>query len=117
MTSKATLKAALSIAKDGAPTRAGANNFGDACAQYGVQLKLYKWALRVLERRSCGARRRRDGLPCNALNEAGSSRCRWYGGCSTGPKTAAGKAKAVSNLRQFRQASPRSAKPSDPSPT
>lgn len=36
---------------------------------------------------TCGARRRRDGLPCQALSVPGKRRCKWHGGCSTGPKT------------------------------
>lgn len=46
----------------------------------------------------CGARRRRDGQPCEALSVPGKRRCKWHGGCSTGPKTAAGKAKCAKNL-------------------
>jgi hypothetical protein len=34
----------------------------------------------------CGARRRRDGLPCQALSVPGKARCKWHGGCSTGPR-------------------------------
>lgn len=53
-----------------------------------------KAALRV----PCGARRRRDGLPCEALSVPGKRRCRWHGGLSTGPKTIEGKKKSFSNL-------------------
>jgi hypothetical protein len=34
----------------------------------------------------CGARRRRDGQPCQALSVPGKRRCKWHGGMSTGPK-------------------------------
>lgn len=50
----------------------------------------------------CGARRRRDGLPCEALSVPGKRRCKWHGGCSTGPRTDEGRARALANLRQHR---------------
>lgn len=46
----------------------------------------------------CGARRRRDGQPCEALSMPGKKRCKWHGGCSTGPRTAEGKGKVAANL-------------------
>jgi hypothetical protein len=58
--------------------------------------------LAPLQRVPCGGRRRRDGKPCEALSVPGKRRCRWHGGCSTGPKTSEGKARALTNLRQFR---------------
>jgi hypothetical protein len=48
----------------------------------------------------CGARRRRDGKPCEALSVPGRRRCKWHGGMSTGPRTAAGRAKVTANLRR-----------------
>ena len=45
----------------------------------------------------CGARRRRDGQPCQALSVPGKRRCKWHGGCSTGPRTAEGKARVAEN--------------------
>jgi hypothetical protein len=51
------------------------------------------------ERVPCGARRRRDGQPCEALSVPGKRRCKWHGGCSTGPRTPEGKARALANLR------------------
>lgn len=69
--------------------RAHANNFGKAASPIRV---------------TCGARRRRDGQPCEALSVPGKRRCRWHGGCSTGPRTDAGKAKAMANLPQYRSA-------------
>lgn len=49
----------------------------------------------------CGARRHRDGRPCQAKPEPGKDRCRFHGGRSTGPRTEEGRAKALANLRQF----------------
>lgn len=51
-----------------------------------------------LKRVRCGARRRSDGKPCEALSMPGKRRCRWHGGSSTGPRTAEGKAKVSKNL-------------------
>lgn len=51
---------------------------------------------------TCGARRRRDGQPCQALSVPGKRRCKWHGGCSTGPKTPAGRRRTLGNLRQNR---------------
>lgn len=50
----------------------------------------------------CGAKRHRDGLPCQALSVPGKKRCRFHGGMSTGPKTPEGRAKALANLRGSR---------------
>lgn len=58
-----------------------------------------KAALRV----PCGARRRRDGLPCEALSVPGRQRCKWHGGASTGPKTHEGLMRSLSNLQQYRK--------------
>ncbi|WP_156880311.1 HGGxSTG domain-containing protein [Thermomonas fusca] len=55
-------------------------------------------ALRV----QCGAKRHRDGQPCQAKSEPGKRRCRFHGGRSTGPKTPEGRARALANLRQNR---------------
>ena len=49
----------------------------------------------------CGAKRRRDGQPCQALSVRGKRRCKWHGGCSTGPRTEKGRARAMENLKQF----------------
>jgi len=49
---------------------------------------------------TCGARRRRDGLPCQALSVPGKRRCKWHGGASTGPRTEQGLARSTANLRQ-----------------
>lgn len=53
---------------------------------------------------TCGAKRHRDGQPCQAKSEPGKRRCRFHGGRSTGPRTEAGKARALANLRQNRPA-------------
>jgi hypothetical protein len=50
----------------------------------------------------CGARRKRDGQPCEAKPVANRRRCKWHGGMSTGPKTPEGKARALANLAQYR---------------
>ncbi len=75
------------------PTRAGAhaNNSG--------RLPVGANQGRVL----CGAKRRRDGQPCQALSVPGKRRCKWHGGASTGPKTAEGRARSHANLRQHRR--------------
>lgn len=50
----------------------------------------------------CGARRRRDGQPCQAMSVPGKERCKWHGGASTGPRTDIGRARSMANLRQYR---------------
>lgn len=52
---------------------------------------------------TCGAKRHRDGQPCQAKSEPGKRRCRFHGGRSTGPRTPEGKARALANLRQYRK--------------
>lgn len=52
----------------------------------------------------CGGRRRSDGQPCTALSVPGKRRCKWHGGCSTGPRTVDGKARVTANLRKRRGA-------------
>ena len=56
----------------------------------------------VAQHITCGARRHRDDQPCQAKSEPGKRRCRFHGGCSTGPKTAAGRKRALRNLKQFK---------------
>lgn len=52
----------------------------------------------VIETRErCGAVTRR-GEPCGARPVRAGGRCKWHGGCSTGPRTAEGKAKVAMNL-------------------
>ncbi len=50
----------------------------------------------------CGAKTQ-SGRPCRAKSLPSKKRCKWHGGCSTGPKTIEGKAKALANLRQNRR--------------
>jgi hypothetical protein len=50
----------------------------------------------------CGARRRRDGLPCQALSAPGRRRCKWHGGLSTGPRSPEGRSRALANLQRGR---------------
>ena len=49
---------------------------------------------------TCGAKRHRDGQPCQGKSEPGKKRCRFHGGRSTGPRTPDGKARAMANLRR-----------------
>lgn len=55
------------------------------------------------QRVTCGATRHRDGKPCQAKSEPGKRRCRFHGGRSTGPRTEAGKARSLANLKQNRR--------------
>lgn len=54
------------------------------------------------QRVACGARRHRDGKPCQSKSEPGKKRCRFHGGRSTGPRSPEGRARALANLRQYR---------------
>ena len=47
----------------------------------------------------CGAKNR-AGLPCRMLAIHENGRCKWHGGCATGPKTEAGKDQARINGRK-----------------
>jgi hypothetical protein len=69
---------------------AGANDFGSCPAENKAN------QARVI----CGARRRRDGEPCQGLSVPGKRRCKWHGGASTGPRTDEGRARSMANLRQ-----------------
>lgn len=62
-----------------------------------------KAQLRLGQRVVCGAKRHRDGQPCEARSEPGKPRCRFHGGRSTGPRTLAGRQRALANLRQNRR--------------
>ena len=48
----------------------------------------------------------RAGTPCIALGSGNGWRCRLHGGASTGAKTPEGKARALANLRQYRDSGP-----------
>ena len=60
----------------------------------------------------CGARRRRDGQPCQGLSVPGKRRCKWHGGASTGPRSDEGRRRSIANLRQSRAPKPPLAIPS-----
>lgn len=49
----------------------------------------------------CAAKTRR-GMPCKVYAMS-NGRCRLHGGLSTGPKTIAGRAKALANLKQYKK--------------
>lgn len=74
---------------------ARANDFGVVAPEFLQPVKEKEGAAQ------CGARTR-AGRSCRAKGLPGTGRCKWHGGCSTGPKTAEGKARALANLRQFR---------------
>ena len=59
---------------------------------------------RKADRPKCGARTRR-GTACMAPRVPGKQRCKLHGGRSTGPRSPEGKARALANLRQFRDRS------------
>ncbi len=65
-------------------------------------LEVQRAKQKATRRVTCGARRHRDGQPCQAKSEPGKRRCRFHGGRSTGPRTPDGKARALANLRQNR---------------
>jgi hypothetical protein len=82
----------------------------DASARAYDSGALPEWLVRMMERTkpagpqrvTCGAKRHRDGQPCQAKSEPGKRRCRFHGGRSTGPRTPEGKARALANLRTGR---------------
>jgi len=73
-----------------------------ATAESARQAKRQQKMLRD-NRTVCDARRRSDGQPCEALSVPGKQRCKWHGGCSTGPRTAEGKASVAESLQRPRQ--------------
>ncbi|MEJ7808600.1 MAG: HGGxSTG domain-containing protein [Telluria sp.] len=84
------------------PLRAPAYDFGGDWPKWADAWLAAGKAKEASRRVICGARRHRDGQPCQAKSQPGKRRCKWHGGCSTGPRTAEGKAKALANLRQNR---------------
>ena len=84
------------------PVRAPAHEFGGDWPKWGDSWLAAGKARAASERVICGARRHRDGQPCQARSQPGKRRCKWHGGCSTGPRTAEGKARALENLKQNR---------------
>lgn len=84
------------------PKRARAYDFGAELPSWaGSWLKAGR-TREAAQRVVCGARRHRDGLPCQSKSEPGKRRCKYHGGRSTGPMTVEGKARALANLRQNR---------------
>ena len=51
----------------------------------------------------CGAKAKSTGKPCQCKELYRNGRCRYHGGLSTGPRTAAGRRRALLNLRQYRE--------------
>lgn len=93
----------LTHAKPASPPASAAPELPDAsqaraCANKSGSLPTGANQTRVI----CGAKRRRDGQPCEGLSVPGKLRCKWHGGCSTGPKTDDGRARSMANLRQYR---------------
>lgn len=89
------------------------DDFGAAGGVFRHIARAYTRSVRKGLRVRCGAKRHRDGQPCQAWSEPGKQRCKWHGGCSTGPKTEEGKARALANL-QKRPRSPISSPESTP---
>jgi hypothetical protein len=65
-------------------------------------LELPSWPQFPLECRDmvCAGKGRRSGRPCQCRAIYANGRCKWHGGASTGPKTAAGKIRSLGNLRR-----------------
>ncbi|MCI4567567.1 HGGxSTG domain-containing protein [Lysobacter sp. CFH 32150] len=85
------------------PIRAPAYDFGADLPTWTETWLAANRAKQTSRRVICGARRHRDGQPCRAKSEPGKRRCKWHGGCSTGPRTVDGKTRALANLKQNRQ--------------
>lgn len=81
------------------PIRARAYDFGADLPTWTETWLDANRAEQASRRVICGARRHRDGQPCRAKCEPGKRRCKWHGGCSTGPRTPEGKAIALVNLK------------------
>lgn len=80
-------------------TRTRANDF-DVHASVRSRVLLQEGSTTLAPARvPCGARRHRDGQPCQSLSEPGRRRCKWHGGCSTRPVSADGRARALANLK------------------
>src|SRR5260221_11259951 len=87
-----------------------ASKFRRTCTQHACGLGVACRELRAIgltgnglplpreERPTCGARNHR-GKPCSGRGEPGKRRCRFHGGLSTGPKTAAGRARVAQAQR------------------
>lgn len=84
------------------PLRAHAYDFGAGFPSWAQRIIAKSNEKHANKRVTCGARRHRDGKTCQAKSEPGKRRCKWHGGCSTGPRTSSGKRRAMANLRQNR---------------
>lgn len=82
------------------PFRAGAYDFGANLPTWAESWLAAIKAKQAARRVVCGARTR-TGRPCRAMSVPGKRRCKWHGGCSTGPRTIEGKARALANLKQY----------------
>jgi len=89
------------------PFRAGAYDFGAQAPAWAEAWLAANRAKQAARRVTCGAKRHGDAQPCKAKSEPGKRRCRFHGGRSTGPRTGAGKARALANLRQYQPITPR----------
>ena len=87
------------------PFRAPAHDFGEGLPTWAESWLAAGRARNAALRVICGASRHRDGQPCRAKSEPGKRRCKWHGGCSTGPRTDEGKTRALANLKQNRSIS------------
>ncbi len=87
----------------GGPFRARAYDFGAVLPSWAEEWIAKHKVRQTRKRVICGARRHRDGQPCQAKSEPGKRRCKWHGGRSTGPRTPDGKKRALANLWQFRR--------------
>jgi hypothetical protein len=73
---------------------------GAACRElWALGLRGNRSPLPRKERPACGARNR-QGKPCAVRVEPGKRRCRFHGGLSTGPRTAAGRARIAEAQRR-----------------
>ena len=90
----------LRHAESGHPPPTAAPEFIDASAHANKSGSMPTGANQT--RVICGAKRRRDGQPCQGLSVPGKLRCKWHGGASTGPRTDQGRARSMANLRQYR---------------
>ena len=80
-------------------TSARSPELSDACA-HANDFGLFQVKSTKKPSAYCGAKTK-SGKPCRSKKLPNKNRCKWHGGCSTGPKTLQGKAKALANLKQY----------------
>lgn len=95
------------------PFRARAYDFGEDLPRWAESWLAASRAKQAARRVVCGAKRHRDGQPCQAQSEPGKQRCRFHGGRSTGPRTPDGKRRALANLKQNQSGRPDFKQPSE----